>query len=853
MQNMRAMVAARWLAAIVVLMITAAAPAAIWDSESTTDDNWSTGLNWTGDIAPGAGDSAIFDATASGGTAGDFASVTGFSVVDASTTVQKLLVGGAGAGSSTTHTLTIGAGLTLDVGGDGDGSLNQADFTVGQDLSASYVGNNSVNVTISGVGSTLRVGAAATHTADVVISRRTAADGNVTTTLNMSGLSNFEANVDEFAVGYAGTTSAAANFTVQLADNNTINANLINLGDSANAGVGNANTVKLGTTNVFNADNIYVGHKKTGMTLSFNTGLTNPTLTINDTAGTGAANLFVGVNEAGGTGTVPTSTMDTTAGTFNATLNQVVIGRHGSGSGSGSGTLSMGDGTVTANSVLLADSDFSGVSTNDANTKGTLQLTAATSAFNVAGSVTDGGGASTLQVDQGDMTIGGDLVVDTLRVGLNGGAGDTTSLTVSGTNVAIGSAGSETLLDIGRRSGNLGTGSGDIVNVLLDLSAATNFTANLTEFRVGTNDSVGSGQRRHESTILLAANSDITANKLTLAHTTSVGGAGNNKLRLGAVTVMNIDEIVIGGSKSGATLDFLAGGSTLTINGTAGAGNRADLYIGRQLGGTGGGSSGNVNGAGSTINAELDNLVIGTKPNDATGITQGTMTFAAGLIDVNTLTLGERQNAGSSGTVKGTFNFTGGTLKAATITPGSGNGSNVGDVAKFNWTGGTLHVDTFAMTLDQNGGILAPGNSPGMSIITGDYNQANLNSATYEVELNGFDQGDQTLADGFGYDFVDVAGNAVLDGILKAVLLDGFMPTFGSTFDVLTAASITLGANFTLDQSMASLSSGYFTAEIISGGNGQILQLQVVPLPTGGMMGLGLLGAVSLLRRRRGA
>ncbi|MBI1369323.1 MAG: hypothetical protein GC162_11805 [Planctomycetes bacterium] len=825
-----------------------------WDSGSTGDNDWFSAPNWDGpDSIPSSSDTANFDGTATGGTAGDFASVTGFSNVDSSATVQKLTFGGTGAGSSTTHNLTISSGQTLTVNGDANGSLDQADFTVGMDLSGAFTTpDNNVNVTITGTGGKLQVGAVATHTADVVISRRFASTGNVNTTLNMSGLSTFEANVDAFSVGIAGSTSSAANFAVTLAGSNTINANLIDIANSDNAGAGNSNTFKLGTTNVFNADNIFIGHRKTGLTANFNTGLTNPTLSINNTAGSGAANLFIGYNDVN-TGTTPVSTFDTSAGTLTASLNQVIISRHGSagGSGNSTATFKMGAGSVTAGSVILAQTSGSSSPTS---TKGTLQMVGNGSTFNVTGDVTDGGGSSELFVDQGAMTIGGNLSVDTLRVGYNGTAnGNSGSLTVTGSTVSVGT-GSQTL-DIGRRDVNLGTGTSEAFDAVLDLSAVTTFTANVNQFRVGTNSDSGGGQRRPSATVSLAANSTVTANSMTIGYSQFVGGT-NVAMHLGASTTFNVDTIDLGGSKYTSVMDFLAGGSTVTINGKAGAGNRANMFIGWQDTVTGGGASGNFKGAGSNINAFLNNLTIGEKPNSATGTTQGTMTFAAGLIDVNTLTLGKRDDAGSSGIIKGTFNFTGGTLKAGVITRGNGNGNNASDVAAFNWTGGTLHADTFGsvalpFNLVQNGGILAPGNSPGMTAVFGEYHLNNANSATYEVEINGYDQGDQTLADDIGYDFVSISDIAVLDSIVKAVLTDGFNPVLGDQFDVLTATSVTIGSNYSLDTSMAQLTPGLsWQWGVISGGNGEILRLVVVPLPTAGPMGLALLGAVSAMRRR---
>ena len=79
---------------------------------------------------------------------------------------------------------------------------------------------------------------------------------------------------------------------------------------------------------------------------------------------------------------------------------------------------------------------------------------------------------------------------------------------------------------------------------------------------------------------------------------------------------------------------------------------------------------------------------------------------------------------------------------------------------------GTLDVETLRGNLTQDGGILAPGDSPGTTDITGDYN---FNSGTLEIELAG-------LTQGLEYDFVDVLGLTTLGtpAELSVSFLDGF-------------------------------------------------------------------------------
>jgi len=102
-----------------------------------------------------------------------------------------------------------------------------------------------------------------------------------------------------------------------------------------------------------------------------------------------------------------------------------------------------------------------------------------------------------------------------------------------------------------------------------------------------------------------------------------------------------------------------------------------------------------------------------------------------------------------------------------------------------------------------------------------------------------------------GNDFVYVGGDAVLGGTLGISLLGGYVPPQGATFDILTAASI--------DATNLVLGSPGFEHQVISGGNGQILQLTavaaaIIPEPAALVIwAFGLAGLAWCGRRRRGS
>jgi len=402
--------------------VLTAAPAVLsaaptWTSGGTSD-NWNDADNWNPAGAPTTTSQVIFDDTAQGGD--------GVNVVDVNFTVQKLSFNTTGTAAFST---TIPTGVLLRVDGDtgGTNNVNQtrdnSDFNVGHDLS-NYTGARSIDLTIAGAGS-LQIGASSTaSTADAVISRRgTSGAGSINVNLNMSGLADFKAYVDEFAVGIGGGANGAqANTTLRLAQNSQILANTFVLGD--HTGSGGVNTdgsvLRFGQTTDLRANNIYIGKQKVGATATFDAGLASPTLTIASRSG-GAANLFIGYNDNSSTGTTPTSVLDLTnaggTGTVNltATLNTVAIGRHVAGAGYGRGELKMNAGAITANTLNLAQA----AGTNPQNTHG--RLTIGGGSFTVSGDVMDLGGQSFINVTAGAFSSGRKIRVDELNVGVGGG------------------------------------------------------------------------------------------------------------------------------------------------------------------------------------------------------------------------------------------------------------------------------------------------------------------------------------------------------------------------------------------------------------------------------------------------
>ena len=109
----------------------------------------------------------------------------------------------------------------------------------------------------------------------------------------------------------------------------------------------------------------------------------------------------------------------------------------------------------------------------------------------------------------------------------------------------------------------------------------------------------------------------------------------------------------------------------------------------------------------------------------------------------------------------GQINLQGGSLVADEITLQSG--------GQFNFTGGRLAVDNFLGNLVNDGGTLAPGGSPGITNVSGLFDQ---NSGALEIEIF---SGGATPTPGVAFDQV-MAGSVQLGGTLEIIPGDGYQP-----------------------------------------------------------------------------
>lgn len=150
----------------------------------------------------------------------------------------------------------------------------------------------------------------------------------------------------------------------------------------------------------------------------------------------------------------------------------------------------------------------------------------------------------------------------------------------------------------------------------------------------------------------------------------------------------------------------------------------------------------------------------------------------------------------------GTFTLQNGNVVVQTIDRSAG--------GAFNFNGGTLKAVNIIGNLTNNGGIFAPGNSPALTKITGNYDQ---NSGRLQIELGG-------TAIGTQYDTLVVTGEAEITDRLEVQLINGFVPTAGRVFQIINAAGGVDGTFSTT--TLPALTAGLFW-NVMYGSNSVIL------------------------------
>ena len=549
----------------------------IW-SGAAGDTNWSTGNNWSATIPPGLFDIVTFDNTFPG-----FPAATVDNIVDTGFTVNSLVY--QTASTNGFHTTLIPAGRSLIVEGAGGNAL-----FVGTGVQQN---NESVYYRLFGPGSL-----AVTNPTGSITAVQPGANVDHRATLDLSGLTNFSANVDQLLVGamtfvtginrpMGGMLLAETNF-IQTAAGTTKPGIVVAAYPGSDTNVRGTQQLFLGWHNIINADVISMGGHKSAGQILFRPGLAGGYALVRGSAGGSDRVKLLTIGDprariadvtGGGTSVASTGLFDATANFLDLSVVDLMVARsQTTGTGTGTGTLTIDQGTIDADNLYIAyhtpgittaanavgTMNVNGTATvtvnNDvllANKIGTATPTAnlniaASGVVNVIGNVVSGGGNSTLNFNNGgtlNLQPAGDAAPGNVTVGTLSGSGVITnaaSVTVSNA-ITPGTTATAGTLNI---EGNLTLPSATTVN--FNLNSGTTIGTNFND--------------------LISVIGDLTLNNNTLSIVplASIFDTGTYRLieytgtRSGSLSFSN-------NSRYGAVLDYPANQVNLIVSGSGGS------------------------------------------------------------------------------------------------------------------------------------------------------------------------------------------------------------------------------------------------------------------------------------------
>lgn len=337
--------------------------------------NWSDTGNWNGGVLPGANDDVVFT------QAGAQSSVTTNSIVNQNFTIGSLRFSQTNS-STNVQTVLIDPNVTLAVTG-----------TNGFSQLRDYVGLGSgMNVTVAGQSGTLLV---SNETASIA----TLIDNSQTSTLDLSGLGNYKADVSQVGLGdyllYPNFWNLQTNGyngvpklylpTVKLAMTNVVKAvyadpndytngtnraySLI-LGNNLNQATSSSKLllISLGISNSFNMDSLCIsGFGAADGSVNFNTNFAsdNPSVYFRNTDGVSRMSMFCladagGPTPAGGNTKAPGVDFASGNGYVDALVDRFIMSRDRPNSSSGctaQSKMGLGAGIFDANTAILGDQE----------------------------------------------------------------------------------------------------------------------------------------------------------------------------------------------------------------------------------------------------------------------------------------------------------------------------------------------------------------------------------------------------------------------------------------------------------------------------------------------------------------
>jgi T5SS/PEP-CTERM-associated repeat protein len=249
-------------------------------------------------------------------------------------------------------------------------------------------------------------------------------------------------------------------------------------------------------------------------------------------------------------------------------------------------------------------------------------------------------------------------------------------------------------------------------------------------------------------------------------------GSNGTAIIDGAGSTLTVGSALFVGRGGTGTMNVLAGGTV--TNGFAGEpDDLASARIGPGVV--------TVDGTGSTwISAQY--LMVGSGDTGTMNVLNGgNVSSRSGFIGwygVGEVTV---DGAGSTWNNTSALYVDGGGPGTLHVTNGGRAQANYVDVGPF----GEIHGDGDIVGYVVSGGLISPGTTTGALHVDGDYAQSDIRAGqTYYGELL------IELASGSSYDQLIVSNRATLFGTLTVSLLDGFIPSVGQSFTIVTANDI---------------------------------------------------------------
>ena len=363
------------LLTLAVAILRGDAAPTTWTGANTGITNgWSDAVNWDTIAVPGAADAVIFNNTGVVSVQGQVNNL-----VDAAYTVlsyTNLAVGSAGF-----HTTYIGSGASLNINSAGNAALfvGTGASMATDSINSRFAGPGTLTVTnATGIIGVTQWGTATTHPV----------------TLDLSGLTNFSANVSQVRLAYtyaggeanlSGTLILGETNFIRTAPGITQPGIIVGTVNNGSAGTSVSPQFLLGNYNMILSDAIAIGGTKiSSAQMGFRPGLTGGLATFRGSAGgTDRVKLFVVADQRAGTNNftaLPTGTGN--SGSFDSTGNSVdmlitdlfVARSQVQANGATVATFTFDQGTIDANYVFVGAMPVATASTGSYNATGTLNV-----------------------------------------------------------------------------------------------------------------------------------------------------------------------------------------------------------------------------------------------------------------------------------------------------------------------------------------------------------------------------------------------------------------------------------------------------------------------------------------------